>query len=388
MDTPTPAPDRPARAAVTAVFLVNGLALASFLVRIPDVRDGIGLREAGLGVVLSALAIGAFLGLLLAGRIVGQIGSRTLTLGGAAVVVTALPLAGFAPDRWRLVLALAVFGAGSSAMDVGMNAQGVGVERGFGRSIMIGLHGAWSVGSVLAAVSGSLAMAAGVSVGLHLSVIAGLVLLVTAVAIPGLRMSDRLAPGMSTRLALPRGALFPLALVAFAASLGESTANDWSGIHLADNLEVAAGRIGWGFVAFTTAMTVIRLTGDLLVRRLGRARTIVAGGVSGAAGFLVVAAAPLFPSGGALPAALAGFVLVGLGMGITTPLAFAAAGAVADTPGSGVAAVATVGYLAFIIGPLAVGLTADLVGLPTAFIGVAMVILTLTVRRQPALTGR
>lgn len=381
MDTPVNAPDRTARRAVTLAFLANGIAVASFLVRIPDVRDQLSLREATIGLLLSGLAVGVVFGLLLAGRIVGRVGSRALTLGGGASIIVLLPLAGFAPNRIALVIVLALLGAGSSMMDVGMNAQGVGVERGFGRSIMLGLHGAWSVGTLLGALGGSIAMGVGLGVGPHLVLVTLFILLCMGVATPGLRVADRLDPGTRPRLALPRGPLFPLALVAFAAAVGESTATDWSGIHLADNLEVAAGRVGWGYVAYTAAMTVVRLLGDAVVRRAGPGRTVVAGGISGGIGFIVVAVAP------ALPVALIGFVLIGLGMGVTVPLAFAAAGKVSDAPGAGVAAVATVGYLAFIIGPVLVGVTAEAIGLPAAFIGVAVLIMVLTTRRQPALSG-
>ncbi len=381
MDTPVDAPDRTARRAVTLAFLANGIAVASFLVRIPDVRDQLSLREATIGLLLSGLAVGVVFGLLLAGRIVGRVGSRALTLGGGASIIVLLPLAGFAPNRIALVIVLALLGAGSSMMDVGMNAQGVGVERGFGRSIMLGLHGAWSVGTLLGALGGSIAMGLGLGVGPHLVLVTLFILLCMVVATPGLRVADRLDPGTRPRLALPRGPLFPLALVAFAAAVGESTATDWSGIHLADNLEVAAGRVGWGFVAYTAAMTVVRLLGDAVVRRAGPGRTVVAGGISGGIGFIVVAVAP------ALPVALIGFVLIGLGMGVTVPLAFAAAGKVSDAPGAGVAAVATIGYLAFIIGPVLVGVTAEAVGLPAAFVGVAVLITVLTTRRQPALSG-
>ncbi len=381
MDTPVDAPDRTARRAVTLAFLANGIAVASFLVRIPDVRDQLSLREATIGLLLSGLAVGVVFGLLLAGRIVGRVGSRALTLGGGASIIVLLPLAGFAPNRIALVIVLALLGAGSSMMDVGMNAQGVGVERGFGRSIMLGLHGAWSVGTLLGALGGSIAMGLGLGVGPHLVLVTLFILLCMVVATPGLRVADRLDPGTRPRLALPRGPLFPLALVAFAAAVGESTATDWSGIHLADNLEVAAGRVGWGFVAYTAAMTVVRLLGDAVVRRAGPGRTVVAGGISGGIGFIGVAVAP------ALPVALIGFVLIGLGMGVTVPLAFAAAGKVSDAPGAGVAAVATIGYLAFIIGPVLVGVTAEAVGLPAAFVGVAVLITVLTTRRQPALSG-
>ena len=375
-----------ARRAVTLAFLANGLAVASFLVRVPDVRDMLGLREATLGLVLSGLAVGVVMGLVISGVVAGRLGSRRLTFLGGTVVALLLPLAGFAPDALVLVVLLVAIGVGASTMDVGMNAQGVGVERAYGRSVMLSFHGAWSVGALTAASIGSAAMGAGISVGAHLAGIAVVLALLVAAAAPHLRIEDRLAaPGPAStapgppRFALPRGPLLPLALVAFAAALGESTVSDWSGIHLADQLEVAPGRVGWGFVAATGAMTVIRLTGDRVVRRVGAVRVVVTGGALATAGFLTVAISDV------LPVTLVAFAAVGAGLGVTVPLVFAAAGSRSESPGAGVAAVATVGYLAFVLGPPTVGLIADLIGLRVAFAAVAVLIGVMTLRPHPQL---
>lgn len=380
MDGVTPA--RRSRRAVTLAFLANGLAVPSLLVRVPDIRDLLELREATLGLALAGLAVGVVLGLVASGSLAGGQGSRRLTLVGALAMLALLPLAGLAPSLPALVVILVGLGAASATMDVGMNAQGVGVEAAYGRSIMLGFHGVWSVGALLAALAGSAAMAAGVGVTAHLAGVAVAIAALVTVAAPGLDVVDRVGLEPGPRLALPRGPLLPLALVGLAAGLGESTGNDWSGIHLADELAVAPGRVGWGLVALTGAMTVVRLSGDRLVRRAGPARVVAVGGGLAAAGYLTVALST------SLPLTLAAFAAVGAGVGVTIPLVFAAAGARASSPGAGVAAVATVGYAAFVIGPPAVGVIADLVGLRVAFALVALVIAALTLRRHPELAPR
>ena len=379
MSASTSVSNRRGRRAVTLAFLANGLAVASFIVRVPDVRDELALREATLGLVLSGLAVGVVLGLVLSGVLAARHGSRRLTLGGAVAMIALLPLAGLAPDALTLVVLLVAIGTAGATMDVGMNAQGVGVERAYGRSIMLAFHGAWSVGALLAAMIGSAAMGIGVPVATHLAGISVILVVLTAAAVPHLRVEDRISAPRGPRFALPRGPLLPLALIAFAAALGEATAADWSGIHLADHLEVAPGRVGWGFVASTAAMTVVRLVGDRLVRRVGAERVVVAGGALATAGYLTVALSEV------LPLTLIGFAAVGGGLGVTVPLVFAAAGARADSPGAGVAAVATVGYLAFVVGPPTVGIIADLIGLRVAFAAVALLIGAMTLRRHPQL---
>lgn len=375
------ATDRRGRRAVTLAFLANGLAVASFLVRVPNVRDDLALREATLGLVLSGLAVGVVLGLVLSGALAARHGSRRLTLIGAVVTIVLLPLAGLAPDPVTLVVLLVAMGMAGATMDVGMNAQGVGVERSYGRSIMLGFHGAWSLGALAAAVIGSAAMGLEVPVASHLAVISVVLAGLVLTAARDLRVEDRVAAPSGPRFALPRGPLLPLALIAFAAALGEATAADWSGIHLADELQVPPGQVGWGFVASTAAMTTIRLLGDRLVRRVGAARVVVTGGALATIGYLTIAVSS------SLPVTLVAFAAVGGGLGVTVPLVFAAAGSRSSSPGAGVAAVASVGYLAFVVGPPVVGLVADVAGLRISFALVAVTIGAITLRRHPELSS-
>jgi MFS family permease len=379
---PDRAPDvapsvRSARRGLTGMFLASGLTLASFLSRIPSVQEDLGLPAATLGLVLPALSVGVVTGLLLTGRVIGRTGSRRLMLAGVLTAMIALPLTGLAPGPRSLALSLMLLGLGAASMDVGMNAQGIGVERSYGRSILVGMHGAWSIGTLIGALVGSLAIASRTPVWAHLAVVAAVVATIGVTALRRLTVDDRVSTTTPARFALPRGPLLPLALVVFASILGESTAGYWAGIHLRDTVAVPSNRIGWAFVAHTAGMVAVRLIGDRLVGRLGRNAVIRGSGLVAGVGFLVVASAPV------LLGSVVGFLLVGLGLGSLVPLAFASAGRVVPTPGEGVAAVLAVGYLAFLIGPPVIGVLADTIGLTAGFLLVAVVIAVLTTRPLP-----
>ena len=62
-----------ARAAVSAVFLVNGIVVASWAPLIPEIKARHGLGDAQLGLVLLAMAAGAVLSLPVAGWLVGHL---------------------------------------------------------------------------------------------------------------------------------------------------------------------------------------------------------------------------------------------------------------------------------------------------------------------------
>jgi MFS family permease len=88
-------------------------------------------------------------------------------------------------------------------------------------------------------------------------------------------------------------------------------------------------------------------------------------------GFALVAATAV-PTFGIL-----GFVVIGLGVAAIVPLAWSsAAQKQPENPGQAISAVATCGYLGFLIGPVLVGPLAGMIGYRSAFACVGMLIIT------------
>lgn len=366
---------------MTAVFVANGMLLGTWIVRIPDFRVRLGIGEGTLGLILLGLSVGTILALPLAGAAAARLGSRPLAVTGAVVGAASLVVLPWLPGPASLTVGLLVLGVGASTCDVGMNAQGAGVQRAYGRSIMVGFHAAWSLGSLVAAGGGAAALALGVPAGWHLGTAAVVVLAVTLTAAPWLRVDDRVHLEPTERgpwLALPHGPLVGVALVALGSSIAENVASDWSGIAMADLVGVGPDRVAWGFVAFTATMALARLVGDRVVNRLGEARTIVAGGTLAAAGYLGVAVAPWLPA--TLAVTLVGFAAVGTGVAVIIPLAFTLGARLGRSSGEGIAAVATVGYGGFVLAPPIVGFIAEQVDLRVSLVLVAVAVLTLTWR--------
>lgn len=364
------------------MFVGNGALIATWLVRIPDVRTQLGLTETVLGLVLLGLSIGTVVALPLSGSASARFGSRPITVVGAFVGAAALASIPWLPGPLPLAVVLVVLGAGTSMTDVGMNAQGAGVELGYHRSIMVGFHAAWSFGAVLAAGIGAAALALRVPAAWHLGVMAMAVLVVTVAAAPWLRIRDRARrsredPG--SRLALPHGPLVAIALIALGATIGENVAGDWAGIVLADLVGVGPERVAWGFVVFTGTMMLARLVGDRVADRVGGPRTIALGGTMTSVGFLVIAAAPWL-SAGTLTVTLVGFAAVGTGVAVIVPLAFTLGARLGRSRAEGIAAVATVGYGGFLLAPPIVGFIAERLDLRVSLALVAVAVFALTIR--------
>ncbi|MFI6847879.1 MFS transporter [Kitasatospora sp. NBC_00085] len=373
-DTPTAVPrhdpagpgplERPrrARTAVALVFAVHGAVGGTFVTRIPWIQDRLDLSPGRLGLALVMPAIGSFLAMPLAGRFVHRFGGRAAVRGLLTLWCLALTLPALAPSLPALCAVLFVYGATAGMADVAMNAQGVEIEQRLGRSIMSGLHGMWSVGGLLASGFGILAAHQDLDARIQLLVTA---LVLTALAQPVCReLPDfRAADGAEAppRFALPPRSSLVIGLVGFCAVFAEGASMDWSGVYLKDVTGASATVAAASYTAFSLTMAVSRLAGDAAIRRLGAVRaTRLGGAVATAGGLLVV--------GADSPAlAIPGFALIGIGIAVIVPLAFAAAGRIGTNPSQAIAGVATVTYTSGLVAPAIVGGLAQATSLTVSF---------------------
>jgi MFS family permease len=120
---------------------------------------------------------------------------------------------------------------------------------------------------------------------------------------------------------------------------------------------------------FAGSMAAGRLSGDVLIRRIGPRLCVRVCGLLGTAGCLLVAASANANT------ALAGFLLIGVGVSVVIPLVFAAAGNSGPSPALGVAGVATISYGAGLASPSAIGGIADVSSLRVAFAVAALLAL-------------
>src|SRR5262249_33274876 len=112
---------------------------------------------------------------------------------GATLAIASI---GLAASWATLALSFLVYGMFDAAMDASQNSHGVGVQRVYGRSILQGFHGMWSVGGLAAGAAGALAASAGVPVALYLGALAlAMAVAIVAVSTRFLPRSIADAPG-------------------------------------------------------------------------------------------------------------------------------------------------------------------------------------------------
>ncbi len=361
-----------ARAAVTAVFAVNGALIAAFAVRTPSLKMDHDLTEGLLGLLNALFGVAALAATRVAGRLAVRIGSAWVVRIAAVVLPLALVGVGLAGGHVHLAAAMLLVGAANGLLDTGMNAQAVMVERAAHRPIMNGCHAAWSIGSVAGSLTGGGAAQAGMSLTTHYLILGAVVTTVALVAgrwlpaeeppaeHPSAR-TDEVAGRRGWRAGWTRRVLL-LGAMGAAVLACEGAVITWSGVLLHDERGASLGVASLGLVAFTACQTAGRLVGDRLSARYP-ARVLVRGGTALAAAGLtavVVAPTPIL--------AVAGFAVTGLGLASPLPLIFSAAGHAGTEEGAtgatiAVARLTTMTYSAMLLAPALVGRVAQALGL-------------------------
>jgi MFS family permease len=349
------------RARLIVFFFAHGLLTASWTAHIAEVEHELHLSDAALGLMLLGGPVGSVTGTVLAGTIVQRIGAlktaRVAFLGACAAMI-ALGLvsvvAGFA-------LVLLVLGGTLGLADVAMNAQAIYVQNEAGRSILAGLHGAWSLGALCGAGVGMLAVATTTSLfaqALPVSMLtAAACIWTTTTEMPG-EIPRRIKPAyrLSRKVLLLGG-------LAWASMLCEGATADWAPVLLDDSLGARRAIVGAGYTAMILGEVLTRLVADRLLGRFGP-RPVVAllslvGAVSLGAGLAI-----------AVPGAvIAGFFGFGVGLATIVPQAFSSAAATQPAaPAAAVATTATLGWTGFVCGPPVIGYLASQYSLPIALL--------------------
>lgn len=340
-----------ARWPVAAVFFANGAGFASWVSRIPAVRQALALDDAQLGMALFALGAGALAAFPLAGRGCAVLGARQLTLAASLLYCFALPLPTLVGLLPSLALTLFVLGAASGAMDVSMNALAAETEARLGRPIMSSLHGMWSAGGLAGAAFGGLMARLAVPPAWHLAGVALALALTVLAARRWLLAGEAREPAeASPRFARPDAAMAGLGGIVFCSFLIEGAMADWGAVFLHESLGTTAAVAALGYATFSLTMMGMRFAGDALVARLGPVAPLRA------ANALAAVALALALASGSTAVALVAFGLSGLAVATVAPLVFGAAARRARRgPGHGIAAMATLGYGGFLLGPPVIG---------------------------------
>lgn len=339
-----------------------------------------------MGFLLLTGSIGSVAAIPLSGLVAERLGTARTVLVFAGVLVAGLAVAGTGvatSEHLAVRLGLILFGVGAGVWDAAMNLEGAAVEQRLGRAVMPIFHAGFSFGTVLGAGIGALVATMGVPVLWHV-VTASLVALgsvvvsvsyftpsVVSAAVPdgvahaGAGSADGADPGAVTPPTSGLAGLVAawreprtlgIGLVVLAAALTEGVANDWVSLAVVDGFGTSDGMGAVGLAVFLTAMTTARLAGTRAIDRFGRVPVLV---LSAALAFVGVLTFSLVP---VLWVALVGVGLWGFGAAMGFPMGMSAASDEPRRAAMRVAAVSTIAYTAFFVGPPLIGFVAHATG--------------------------
>lgn len=366
-----------------ALFTVPGLAMASWVVRTPAIRDDLAATTAEMGLVLLGMSAGSILGVLAAGPLVARHGARTVMVNGLLGVATSLAVIGLAAWTGGLATAAAgllLFGAGMGAAEVAVNVEAADVERVRHRPVLVLLHGCYSLGTLIGALVGMALTAAGFSAAAHMGLLAAVAFAVVAVSIrqvpagTGVRVGGgarrralparrgRAGRGPRRRSALLDGYLLAISAIALSVALAEGAATDWLPLLMVDDYDFGATSGSGIYVLFALCMTAGRFSSSVLLRRWSKRSVLVASTLTSVAALLGITLVH------DRTLAVAAIVLWGLGASVSFPVALSAAGDGSDDAAARVTVVSMAGYLSMLVGPPVLGLVGEHAGLRHAMV--------------------
>jgi MFS family permease len=364
------------RVAVTAAFFGYAILPGVWAARIPAVQDARHLSYGALGLCLLVPALAAVLVMPVAGAVVTRFGRRRAATSWTVLMCAAMPFLAAAPDLGGFIAALAGFGASAAALDVAINVEAVAVESAYGRSLLPGMHGAWSAGAGAGTLGGIAAAAAGATPTWTLSMAAAVVAAVVLTCAQALPVHEPPAGPRPPAWLPPTRRTVRLGLLVFCSLFVEATAADWSAVYLHRSTGASKAVAGAGFAAFSAAMVAGRLGAGWFVDRFGPTRVARWPALAGAVVLAAALATTTFGAG------IVGFALAGFGTAVLFPLAMVATGG----DGRSIASAATVGYVGWLVAPAVIGAVASVTSLPLA-VGMAAGMLALAAALARSLTA-
>jgi MFS family permease len=357
----------PSRIAVSAMFFFMGFIFASWASRIPVYKNQFHLNEAELGTVLFMLPLGSFIALPFAGWSVDRFGSRIMGVISTSGYGLALYALSQTQTSFSLSVMLFIFGFVGDTVNISMNTQALDLQTAYRRPILSSFHALWSLGALSGALLGGWTLKTQIDTEMHFLMVAIAVGALCFWSWFYLMPHDGRKEKGKKLLALPDRSLLVIGAVCLCCTLCEGAMADWSALYY-NQVKVDATTISTtGFTAYVLMMAMGRFSGDRLVMAMGYRKVLILDGIF-VAGGMALALALKQPW-----LVIAGFGLVGFGVSTVIPIAYTAA-AKSETMKASVAlaAVSTIGFTGFLIGPPLIGFIAHEIGLRAAL---ALVIL-------------
>ncbi|WP_340202944.1 MFS transporter [Ascidiimonas sp. W6] len=348
--------------ATALVFFSMNVIFSTWAIYIPTIKEKLSINEGEIGFAIFFMALGTFIMLFTAPLLISKLGVGKATAYGGIVMFIMILIPFLAPNYFILCLGLLFVGTALGFTDIAMNTLVTELEKRDDVHVMSAKHGFFSLGGMIGAGVGTLFLPYVEIPIYHALVVVGLCLIVhlflmhnywsvVADAIEKMQFSfKQFRP------------LIWLGIIGFFVMASEGAIVDWSALYLENVSNAPEVYIGLGLTAFSLTMALGRFAGDGISSRFGARSIMIVGNMLGVVGFVFI----LMES---TMLAILGFGLVGLGFSTIVPELFRLGGKTKGVDSAqGVSFIAGSGFAGFLLGPVFLGLLADLSSLKLSFI--------------------
>lgn len=339
--------------AVGFLFACSSLLFGTWVAAIPGIKQRLGFTDGSLGLSLLLSPLGAITGVFLSTRVFSKIPVGKWMLAGyilQSLVMVSLINSFNRPMCW---ISLYCLGLVSFLNGVSSNATVNIMEQKYDRLLMSTCHALYSLGGFVSAGFAALLFPVDVPSGWQITIMAVIIATVNICNRHHLLANKEIIHSGSG-LQLPSLSILSISFICMVLFMAEGCVADWSAIYFKEVLNAPPALISLGYAGFSIAMTIGRLNGDSIVSVMGNKKTVIAGSLTAATGFLMVVISPF------ISLAIAGYVIIGFGCSGIVPILFRAS---ANIPGvskvEGFAMVTTGGLIGFLAGPSVIGFISE-----------------------------
>lgn len=352
-------------------FMIIGIIEAAWAPLVPYVKNAFAIDEGTLGLLMLCSGLGSICALPFAGLSVSRFGAKKVVHVSGLLMVAALLAISLLADLWLTGCMLLVFGACTITIDVAANVNGIAIERKTGRHLMSGFHGGYSLGTLIGAGAMSVLFTLGIaplwSVVLCMTFTMAAMVFGCRDLLPSEELkAEELVEKPSTKRLYVPPMVIVVGLLCFIMYASEGAVMGWAAIFVSEERGVDMAQAGFFYTAFAVMMTVVRLSGDTIIDRLGRKNVVAIGAALVSLGFVLVVTV------NHVMATIVGFALVGMGAANIVPQLVSFAGSIKGMEVSAIISVVNaLGYSGILLGPVAIGFVAKHYELGTSFAGIA-----------------
>jgi len=349
------------RWACSFFFAVVGLAYGSVMSRMPALKAQAGMGDADVGIVLLCMGLGGLFSFPLAGMAISRTSCRSVLIASSAALLLLFPCLGLASDFRTAGFFFAALGFFIGMNDVSMNACSILVETFMRRPVISSMHALYSSGGLLGALAGSGMASLGISPLGNFAAEAVVLLGVMPFFASRLLHDEPRRQSSRGRWMLPPLWVFMIGLLLLCSYSSEGSVGEWGVLLLHEVKGASEQTAALAYAAFSVTMVVMRFFGDRLREHFGDALLMRVCSGCALAGIVIAILAP-WPA-----VCLAGYALMGVGMSVTVPVLFSAAGRHHDIPtGTAMACLSMLAASGQLFIPPLIGMLGAVIGLQQA----------------------